>query len=64
MQADVGLQPADAIAILQRRRTAGQLGDVVVVHTGTNGNFTTEQLPTGAGQASGCFLLPVPLCAL
>ena len=43
IQADVGLQAADAIAILKRRRAAGQLGDVVVVHIGTNGTFTAEQ---------------------
>jgi peptidoglycan/LPS O-acetylase OafA/YrhL len=43
IQADVGLQAADAIAIFQRRRAAGTLGDVVVVHIGTNGTFTAEQ---------------------
>jgi len=43
IQADVGLQAADAIAILKRRRAAGTLGDVVVVHIGTNGTFTAEQ---------------------
>jgi lysophospholipase L1-like esterase len=43
IQADVGLQAADAIAILQRRRAAGTLGDIVVVHIGTNGTFTAEQ---------------------
>jgi hypothetical protein len=44
IQADVGLQAADAIAILQRRRAADTLGDIVVVHIGTNGTFTAEQL--------------------
>jgi lysophospholipase L1-like esterase len=43
IQADVGLQAADAIAILKRRSAAGQLGDVVVVHIGTNGTFSAEQ---------------------
>jgi lysophospholipase L1-like esterase len=43
IQADVGFQAADAIAVLQRRRAAGQLGDVVVIHIGTNGTFTAEQ---------------------
>jgi peptidoglycan/LPS O-acetylase OafA/YrhL len=43
IQADVGLQAADAIAILQRRHAAGQLDDIVVVHIGTNGNITAEQ---------------------
>ena len=43
IQADVGLQAADANAILKRRRAAGQLGDVVVVNVGTNGKFSPEQ---------------------
>jgi lysophospholipase L1-like esterase len=43
IQADVGLQAADAIAILHRRHAAGQLDEVVVVHIGTNGTFTAEQ---------------------
>lgn len=43
IQADVGLQAADAIAILKRRSAAGQLSNVVVVHIGTNGNFSAEQ---------------------
>jgi hypothetical protein len=43
IQADVGLQAADAIAILQQRHAAGQLDDVVVVHIGTNGDITAEQ---------------------
>ena len=43
IQADVGFQAADAIAVLQRRRAAGQLGDVVVIHIGSNGTFTAEQ---------------------
>ncbi len=41
--ADVGLQPAGAIEILQKRRAAGRLGEAVIVHTGDNGPFTTEQ---------------------
>ena len=41
--ADVGLQPAGVIEILQKRRAAGRLGETVVVHTGNNGSFTAEQ---------------------
>ena len=41
--ADVGLQPAGAIEILQKRQAAGRLGEAVVVYTGNNGSFTTEQ---------------------
>ncbi len=44
--ADVGLQPAGVIEILQKRRAAGRLGETVVVHTGNNGSFTTEQFDT------------------
>jgi peptidoglycan/LPS O-acetylase OafA/YrhL len=43
MDAQVGLQVASAIDILRARRAAGQLGDVVLVHVGNNGTFTTEQ---------------------
>jgi hypothetical protein len=41
--ADVGLQPAGAIEILQKRQSSGRLGEAVVVHTGNNGSFTAEQ---------------------
>jgi hypothetical protein len=41
--ADVGLQPAGAIEILQKRQAASRLGEAVVVHTGNNGSFTAEQ---------------------
>jgi lysophospholipase L1-like esterase len=41
--ADVGLQPVGAIEILQKRQAADRLGEAVVVHTGNNGSFTTEQ---------------------
>jgi peptidoglycan/LPS O-acetylase OafA/YrhL len=40
---DVGLQPMGVIEILKKRRTAGQLGEAVVVHAGNNVPFTTEQ---------------------
>ena len=37
VNAEVGFQASDAIAVLQQRRAAGQLGDKVVVHIGNNG---------------------------
>jgi peptidoglycan/LPS O-acetylase OafA/YrhL len=40
---DVGLQPVGVIEILKKRRTAGQLGEAVVVHAGNNVPFTAEQ---------------------
>jgi lysophospholipase L1-like esterase len=40
---DVGLQPMGVIEILKKRRTAGQLGEAVVVHAGDNVPFTAEQ---------------------
>jgi peptidoglycan/LPS O-acetylase OafA/YrhL len=40
---DVGLQPMGVIEILEKRRTAGQLGEAVVVHAGDNVAFTAEQ---------------------
>ena len=40
---DVGLQPMGVIEILKKRRTAGQLGEAVVVHAGNNVPFTTDQ---------------------
>ncbi len=36
-------QPQTAIGILRKRRSAGQLGDVVIVHIGNNGPFTDAQ---------------------
>ncbi|MGI8649401.1 MAG: acyltransferase family protein [Rubrobacter sp.] len=41
--ASVGMQVADAISILGARREAGQLGNTVVLHLGTNGTFTAEE---------------------
>ena len=43
MDAQVGLQVATAIDILEGRRATGQIGDVVVVHLGSNGTFTSEE---------------------
>ena len=43
IDAAVSRQAATAIDILRTRRDAGQLGDVVIVHMGTNGTFTTPE---------------------
>jgi len=40
---DVGLQPVGVIEILKKRRAAGRLGEVVVIHAGNNVPFTAEQ---------------------
>ncbi len=43
IDAEIGMQPAKAIDLLRARRDAGQLGQVVVVHVGNNGVFTSAQ---------------------
>jgi peptidoglycan/LPS O-acetylase OafA/YrhL len=43
VDAEVGLQASAAIDTLRARRAAGQLGETVIVHLGSNGTFTTEQ---------------------
>ena len=43
VDAEVGLQVYAATDILKSRRASGQLGDVVVVHLGNNGTFTTRE---------------------
>src|SRR5918995_5708495 len=43
IEADVGLQAPAATDILRKRRAANQLGEVVVVHIGSNGAFSEEQ---------------------
>ncbi|HEU4492891.1 MAG TPA: acetyltransferase, partial [Rubrobacteraceae bacterium] len=43
IDAAVGFQAADVIAVLAARRDAGELGEVVVVHIGSNGIYTAEQ---------------------
>jgi peptidoglycan/LPS O-acetylase OafA/YrhL len=43
IDAEVGLQASTAIDILRARRAAGQLGETVIVHLGSNGTFTAEQ---------------------
>jgi peptidoglycan/LPS O-acetylase OafA/YrhL len=43
VDAAVGRQVPTAIAVLRRRRAAGTLGDVVIVHMGNNGTFTARR---------------------
>lgn len=43
IDAEIGMQTANAIDLLRARRDAGQLGQVVVVHIGSNGVFTSAQ---------------------
>jgi peptidoglycan/LPS O-acetylase OafA/YrhL len=43
MDAEVGLQASAATDILRWRRDSGQLGEVVIVHIGSNGIFTARQ---------------------
>jgi len=43
MYADVGMQAAGVIEIVQKHRAAGDLGDTVVIHIGSNGVFNEEQ---------------------
>jgi hypothetical protein len=44
IDARVGRQPAAALDILRQRCAAGQLGPVVIVHIGNNGDFTERQI--------------------
>lgn len=44
VDAAVSRQVDTAIAILQAHRDAGTLGDIVIVHMGNNGSFTSEQV--------------------
>lgn len=53
VDAAVGRQVSQALAILQARRAANQLGDVVVFHLGNNGGFSTQQFNTLMGLLSG-----------
>ena len=43
MYADVGMQAAGVVEILQKRRAAGDLGEIVVIHIGSNGTLNAEQ---------------------
>jgi peptidoglycan/LPS O-acetylase OafA/YrhL len=53
IDAEVGFQAADVIAVLEARRYAGELGEVVVVHIGSNGVFTAEQFDETMGALEG-----------
>ena len=44
VDAVVGRQATQVAGIIRARQAAGRLGDVVVIHTGTNGVFTRRQL--------------------
>jgi hypothetical protein len=43
MRADVGMQAAGVIEISQKRRAAGDLGEDLVIHIGSNGPLGAEQ---------------------
>lgn len=43
MDAQVGMQASTAVDILRARAAAGQIGDVVIIHMGSNGTFTKEE---------------------
>jgi lysophospholipase L1-like esterase len=43
IDAEVGRQAPAVIEILQKRRAAGRLGEIVVIHIGSNGAFNAEQ---------------------
>ena len=43
IDAEVGFQAVSAIDVLAARRASGELGEVVVVHIGSNGVYTEEQ---------------------
>jgi peptidoglycan/LPS O-acetylase OafA/YrhL len=43
IDAEVGMQAYTAVDVLNARRAAGELGQVVVVHIGTNGVYTKEE---------------------
>jgi hypothetical protein len=53
IDAVVGRQVPAAMEILRERRAAGTLGSVVIVHMGTNGNFTRAQFDEMMGFLSG-----------
>lgn len=43
VDAAVSRQVSEGVSILEQRRAAGTLGDVVIIHLGTNGSFTGAQ---------------------
>ncbi|MDP9180942.1 MAG: acetyltransferase [Chloroflexota bacterium] len=53
VDASVSRQVSAGIDILSARRDAGTLGDVVIIHLGTNGTFTSGQFDEMMGVLSG-----------
>jgi hypothetical protein len=53
VDASVSRQVSAGIGILSARRNAGTLGDVVIVHLGTNGTFTSGQFDEMMSVLSG-----------
>jgi peptidoglycan/LPS O-acetylase OafA/YrhL len=53
IDAKVSRQAKAVIAVLRAQRDAGQLGEVVIVHTGTNGPFSTRQFDELMGVLDG-----------
>ena len=53
VDASVSRQVSAGIDILSARRNAGTLGDVVIIHLGTNGTFTSGQFDQMMGVLSG-----------
>ena len=43
IEAAVSTQASQAVDIVRRKAEAGELGDIVVIHMGTNGTFTAQQ---------------------
>ncbi len=53
IDASVGRQVSQAIAVLQAKAAAGALGNVILIHIGTNGTFTADQFDTIMRLAGG-----------
>jgi peptidoglycan/LPS O-acetylase OafA/YrhL len=53
VDAAVSRQVSEGIAVLEARREAGTLGDVVIVHLGTNGSFTGSEFDQIMGTLAG-----------
>ena len=53
IDAVIGRQVSQAVAVLQAKAAAGALGNVILIHIGTNGTFTADQFDTIMRLASG-----------
>jgi lysophospholipase L1-like esterase len=53
VDAAVSRQVSEGITVLEARREAGTLGDVVIVHLGTNGSFTGSEFDQIMGTLAG-----------